>query len=109
MSSLECQIQEDDMGDFVTLVNARANVYSSHLPEEWENYYKVTGENDKLVSYGGSGNPGYCHIQQSNEKQNGEWNTVEVICVNDHSIHVVNGNVVMIVRDSKKEINENYL
>ncbi len=103
MSGLECQIQEGDTGDFVTLVNARADVISTKLKKD---LYKVTGENDKTITYGaGNGNPGYCHINTPNEKPNGEWNTVEVICVGDQSIHVVNDKVVMVVKNSRKVIN----
>ncbi|MDE5417334.1 DUF1080 domain-containing protein [Labilibaculum sp. DW002] len=101
MSSLECQIQEDDMGDFVSLVHARAQVRSSKIGK---NLYKVTGEDDALLNYGGKGNPGYCHINKSNEKPNGEWNTIEVICYKNQSLHIVNGKVVMVVLNTRKEI-----
>ncbi len=103
MSGLECQIQEGDTGDFVTLVNARADVVSTKIKN---NLYKVTGEKDKTITYGaGNGNPGYCHINSLNENPNGEWNMVEVICVDNQSIHVVNGKVVMIVKNARKVIN----
>ena len=99
MSSLEFQVQETDMGDFVTLVNTRAEVNSSKVEEK---LYKVTGENDTMITYGGgNGNPGYCHIKESNEKPHGEWNTIELICVGNKSIHVVNGKVVMIVNNAR--------
>lgn len=106
MSSLECQIQEDDMGDFVSLVNARAQIDSKQIKE---NYYKVTGTDDQPLNYGGKGNPGYCHIKESNEKPNGEWNVIEVICVGNNSIHVVNGKVVMEVKNSMKVVDGNQL
>jgi len=55
MSSLECQIQEGDTGDFVTLVKGRADVSSTKIKND---LYKVTGENDSVITYGaGSGNP----------------------------------------------------
>ncbi len=103
MSSLECQIQEGDTGDFVTLVNARADVSSKKIKD---NFYKVTGDNDEVITYGaGNGNPGYCHINSANEEPNGEWNLIEVICLDDKSIHVVNGKVLMIVTNAKKVVN----
>ncbi|NME68086.1 3-keto-disaccharide hydrolase [Flammeovirga aprica] len=101
MSSLELQIQEHDMGDFVTLVNARAEVKS----KKGKHGYKVTGVDDEVIQYGGKGNPGYCHITEHNEKPNGEWNLVEVICVEDQSIHIVNGKVVMVVKNARKAVN----
>lgn len=99
MSSLECQIQEHDMGDFVALVNGRADIYSSKVQND---YFQVTGESDSLIKYGGIGAPGYCHIKEHNENPNGEWNTVEVICHDDKSLHVVNGKVVMVVLNSRR-------
>jgi hypothetical protein len=36
------------------------------------------------------------------EKPHGEWNTVEVICWGDSSIHIVNGKVVMRLYNSRK-------
>ncbi len=103
MSGLECQVQEGDMGDFVTLVHARADVISTKIKE---NLYQVTGVKDTLITYGaGNKNPGYCHIKKHNEKPNGQWNTIEIICVNNQSIHIVNGKVVMVVRNTKKVIN----
>ncbi|MEM6829334.1 MAG: DUF1080 domain-containing protein [Bacteroidota bacterium] len=102
MSSLECQIQEGDMGDFVALVKARADVFSTKTGER---RYQVTGEEDTMITYGaGGGNPAYCHIKEPNEKPNGEWNTVEVICVGNKSMHVVNGKVVMVVHNHRKVV-----
>ena len=35
------------------------------------------------------------------EKPAGEWNTLELICFENKSIHIVNGQVVMILRNSR--------
>lgn len=102
MSSMECQIQESDMGDYVSLVHARADIACTKVKK---NLYKVTGDGDKLTTFGGKGNPGYCHIEEANEKAHGEWNTVEVICVGNESIHVVNGKVVMVTKNARTTIN----
>jgi len=102
MSSLECQIQEGDTGDFVTLVHARAEVSSKKINEH---LYKVTSIDDEVITYGaGNGNPGYCHINNPNEKPNGDWNVIEVLCVGNQSVHVVNGKVVMVVKNTRKVI-----
>lgn len=99
MSSLEFQIQETDMGDFVALVDTRAEINSTKVEDK---LFQVKGETDQMITYGGGkGNPGYCHIKESNENPHGEWNTVELICVGNKSIHVVNGKVVMIVNNAR--------
>ena len=38
---------------------------------------------------------GRCVKQPDNEKPTGEWNTVEIVCLGEDSIHIVNGKVVM--------------
>ena len=35
------------------------------------------------------------------KKGQGEWNTIELICFNDKSLHIVNGHVVMILSKSR--------
>jgi hypothetical protein len=35
-----------------------------------------------------------------NEKPHGEWNTLELICLGDTSLHIVNGKVVMALFNS---------
>jgi len=41
------------------------------------------------------GQDGRCVKQPDNEKPTGEWNTVELVCFGEDSIHIVNGKVVM--------------
>ena len=71
--SVECQIQEGDVGDFWLLgfstikVDGKQNEASAHT---------------RMIKKGDA------------EKPNGQWNTVEVISVNGRCIHVVNGVVV---------------
>ena len=102
MASLECQIQETDMGDFVALVNTKADVASSKVKGVGN---QVVGANDKMITYGaGKGNLRYCHINKTNENAHGEWNTIEIICYKNKSIHVVNGKVVMTVLNTRKVI-----
>ena len=38
------------------------------------------------------------------EKPNGEWNTLELICLGQKSIHVVNGEVVMVLENSREKL-----
>ena len=35
------------------------------------------------------------------ERPHGEWNTLELICFENKSIHIVNGEVVMILQNSR--------
>ncbi|MCX2679783.1 DUF1080 domain-containing protein [Galbibacter sp. EGI 63066] len=71
--SVECQIQEGDVGDF------------------WLLGYST-------IQVDGKQNPPYEHSQivkkKDAEKPNGEWNKVEVISFNGKCVHIVNGVVV---------------
>ena len=50
---------------------------------------------------------GYCMRSVNLEKPQGEWNTLELICFEDKSIHIVNGQVVMILKNSRYVKNGN--
>jgi hypothetical protein len=71
--SIECQIQEGDVGDFWLLgfstikVNGIQNVPANHT---------------RMIK------------QKDGEKPNGEWNTVEIISYNGKCVQIVNGIVV---------------
>jgi hypothetical protein len=71
--SIECQIQESDVGDF------------------WLLGYST-------IQVNGKQNAPYLHTRMEKrkdaEKPNGEWNTVEVISFNGKCAHIVNGVVV---------------
>ena len=40
-----------------------------------------------------------CVKQPDNEKPTGEWNTVDLVCLGQDCIHIVNGKVVMRLRN----------
>jgi hypothetical protein len=77
--SIECQIQQGDVGDFwllgfsTIMVDGQKNVPSNHT--------RVIKKRDA-------------------EKPKGEWNTVEVISYNGKCIHIVNGVVVNVGEDA---------
>jgi hypothetical protein len=71
--SIECQIQEGDVGDFWLLGYSTIQVDGQqNAPTR---YTRMAKKNDA-------------------EKPNGEWNTVEVISFNGKCVHIVNGMVV---------------
>ena len=72
-ASVECQIQEGDVGDFWLLGNSTIQVDGKqNIPL---NYSQIVKKKD-------------------GEKPKGEWNTVEVISFNGKCVHIVNGVVV---------------
>lgn len=72
-NSVECQIQEGDVGDFWLLDNATIQVDGKqNAPSAYTQIIK----------------------KKDAEKPSGEWNTVEVLSFNGKCVHIVNGVVV---------------
>jgi len=92
--SIELQIQEGDTGDLWAVGSCIA-VRSTHDKEKkfptytydpkgiWNFFSQVPGRDGRCIKFPDA------------EKPTGEWNTVELICLDNESIHIVNGVVVM--------------
>lgn len=95
--SLECQVQENDIGDFYSL-GATANVSTIEK--------SVTDKPNLKWRYGPGGVlrrfKGRCSRGNDyHELPNGEWNTIEIMSIGDRSIHVLNGKVVNVLQDAR--------
>jgi len=71
--SIECQIQENDCGDYWCVGGAYADS---------PNYNRMEGTQKRIFR------------TENFEKPNTQWNTIEVICIDDKSEHYVNGKLV---------------
>jgi len=99
--SIELQIQEHDVGDLYAVgseISVRSTVRAGSKPPVFD--YDPAGE-WKVFSQM-PGKEGRCVKQPDNEKPTGEWNTVELICLGEESIHIVNGKVVMRLHGPKR-------
>jgi hypothetical protein len=88
--SVEFQIQEHDMGDLFAL-GTQITVKARQVGKLW--HYDEAGVPTVFVQKAPVGNR--CVKAGDPEKPNGEWNTLDLICIGADSIHVVNGVVVM--------------
>jgi len=99
MLSQEFQIMQGHFGDFWSQANSAIDIRT--FPPE----YIMSPVADKSQPFRpiGSGEeiPGYCMRSANFENPHGEWNTLELICFEDKSIHIVNGQVVMILKNSR--------
>ncbi len=96
--SLEFQIQEKDFGDLYTLGMTEATASARVVPET------VNGRQVNLYTYDPAGKPtvfvgrrpigNRCRRTADLEKPHGEWNTLDLFCLGDSSVHVVNGQAV---------------
>lgn len=100
---VELQIQEHDCGDLYAIITQ----LTVSAREE-------AGPNNKtLYHYDPSGKPtdfkqekpigNRCVRLEDAEKISGEWNTIELICVGGDSIHIVNGKVVMRLKNAQQQ------
>jgi len=99
MLSQEFQIMEGHMGDYWNQATSAIDI-KAFIPE-----YIMNPVADKSQSFIGIGEgekiPGFCLRSVNYENKHGEWNTLELICFDDKSIHIVNSQVVMILRNSR--------
>ena len=93
--SLEFQIQEHDMGDLYSLgAQITVNARQEKGPTGRTLYhFDHAGTPTLFTQKPPVGNR--CVRLEDAEKPNGEWNTLDLICFNGDSIHIVNGKVVM--------------
>jgi len=88
--SIEFQIQEHDIGDLYAL-GTQITVNATRKEKLW--LYDPQGQPTLFVQKPPVGNR--CVKLGDPEKPNGQWNTLDLICVGDESVHIVNGVVVM--------------
>lgn len=99
MLSQEFQIMEGHMGDYWSQATSAIDI-RAYLPEYIMN--PVADESQPFLSLGtGEDIQGFCLRSANYEKPHGEWNTLELICYEGKSLHIVNGHVVMILRNSR--------
>ncbi|MBS2100053.1 3-keto-disaccharide hydrolase [Carboxylicivirga linearis] len=99
MLSQELQIMEGHMGDYWSQLTSAIDI-KAYLPEYIMN--PVADESQSFLPMGQNEEiAGFCLRSANYEKPNGEWNTIELICFEDKSLHIVNGNVVMILQNSR--------
>ena len=99
MLSQEFQIMQGHIGDFWSQANSAIDIRA--YPSE-SIMSPVADKSQPFIAIGrGEEISGYCMRSVNFEKPYGEWNTLELICFEDKSIHIVNGQVVMILRNSR--------
>jgi len=99
MLSQEFQVMQGHMGDFWSQANSAIDI-RAYLPEYIMN--PVADKSQPFLALGrGEEIQGYCMRSGNYERPHGEWNELELICFENKSIHIVNGEVVMILKNSR--------
>ena len=102
MLSQELQVMEGgtpegNTGDYWPIATSQLKIRAS-VPEGETNYFY--NPDAPLVSFGHGGIQSVCRAQDRTSPK-GEWTTVELICYEGKSLHIVNGHVVMALKDSR--------
>lgn len=99
MLSQEFQIMEGHMGDYWSQANSAIDI-RAFIPEYIMN--PVADVSQGFIPVGEGEEITGLVLRNSNfEKPMGEWNTLDLICFEGKSIHVVNGEVVMVLQNSR--------
>lgn len=94
MRSQEFQIQEGDCGDYWGCGGAFASIPAEN---QGENKFVYTA-GQPLLTFRNNGPHGRnCIKREDAENPSGEWNSIDLYCYGDTSIHVVNDKVVMVL------------
>lgn len=96
--SVECQVQENDIGDFFPIAGTMADI-----PAVMEGKLPRYTPGSPLMALSSR----CCRGSDYHELPNGQWNTIEVIVVGDRSLHILNGQVVNVLHHARyKETRE---
>lgn len=101
--SHELQIQEQDCGDYWAVGPVTSDITARPAGEKLFQYHQAA-----LPLPFGIGTPHGTRVIKAadHEKPHGEWNTIELFCLGDQSIHLVNGQVVLRVRSLRSSTGE---
>jgi hypothetical protein len=99
--SPELQIQERDIGDLFA-IDCQMTVLARRIDptKRLFQYDPQAGTPTDFLEQPPNGNR--CIRLEDYEKPHGEWNTVELVCFGDQSIHIVNGKVVMRLSQARR-------
>ncbi len=99
MRSQEFQIQEGDSGDYWGVAGGMQDIRAIKKSDS-EYVYDPMGQ---LYTFSATSKAGRRCIKGSDaEKPSGEWNTLDLYCHGDTSVHMMNGKVVMVLYNSQQ-------
>ncbi|MDB5017543.1 MAG: hypothetical protein JWQ84_2375 [Mucilaginibacter sp.] len=99
MRSQEFQVEEGNCGDYWGVAGGMADI---PVIKRSETEYVYSPHGTLLTFSQGSKQGRHCIKNGDAEKPTGEWNTLDLYCHGDTSIHVVNGKVMMILYHNKQ-------
>jgi hypothetical protein len=102
MRSQEFQIEEGNCGDYWGVAGGMQDIPSIKRSDS-SYVYEATGTLNTFSATSPIGR--HCVKQGDAEHASGEWNTLDVYCLADTSVHVINGKVMMVLYHSSQADN----
>ena len=100
LKSQEFQIQEGDCGDYWGVAGTIMDI-PAQMGKDSAYYYTPNAE---LLTFSEHSEYGRnCKKYPDAEKPSGEWNTIDLYCFEGTSVHMVNGTVTMVLRNSRHQ------
>ncbi|RWY52550.1 3-keto-disaccharide hydrolase [Mucilaginibacter gilvus] len=96
MLSQEFQVVENSSGDYWSQSSSQADAKALK-----DSSYKFNTAGKWTPLGGATGNGGFCGAGKKMDKPIGQWNEMELITYGDKSLHIVNGQVVMALKNSR--------
>jgi hypothetical protein len=97
MLSQEFQIMEGHIGDYWNIGTSAIDI-RAFLPEGDMN--SVANAKQPFLGFGTGNDKGFCLRSENQETAENGWTTIELITFNGKSLHIVNGHVVMVLKNS---------
>jgi hypothetical protein len=102
MRSQEFQVEEGNCGDYWGVAGGMEDIPVIKKSDS-EYVYNASGE---LTTFSATGKAGrHCIKQGDSENATGQWNTLDLYCHGDTSVHVINGKVMMVLYHSSQADN----
>jgi hypothetical protein len=98
MRSQEFQIEEGNTGDYWGVAGGVQDI-----PAFQVNGHYVYDPSVEVVTFSATSLSGRHCMKRGTYEINEGWNTVDLYCFKDASVHVVNGNVVMVLYNSRQQ------
>ena len=98
MLGQEFQIMEGHMGDYWNIGTSAIDI-RAYLSEGKMN--SVANAKQPFLGFGSGNLEGFCLRNENHESANGQWTTIELVCYKGKSLHIVNGQVVMVLQNSR--------
>lgn len=102
MRSQEFQVEEGNCGDYWGVAGGMEDIPAKKISDS-QYVYSPAGEMKVFSAKSEVGR--HCIKQGDAENATGEWNTLDLFCHGDTSVHMINGKIMMILYHSRQEEN----